>query len=89
MQNILNVKGDTLSAATITQLLVELLKEMEVGKTLHKWQKNAAQKGDLDNQQVHSQIYNDFFDMLDELVTALEGMKISLRDLYRPAAVRY
>ena len=80
MQNILNVKGDTLSAATITQLLVELLKEMEVGKTLHKWQKNAAQKGDLDNQQVHSQIYNDFFDMLDELVTALEGMKISLRD---------
>ncbi len=80
MRNILNVKGDTLTAETITQLLVELIEDLEVGKTLHQWQQKASRNGDLDTQQIHSQIYNDFFDMLDELVAALEGMKISLHD---------
>ena len=80
MRNILISKGESYSVTTITKLLVELLDNLKVGKILQKWQDEAIADSDLDNQQVHSQIYNDFYDMLDELVAALEGMQISLAD---------
>ena len=80
MRNILKSKGETLEVTAITKLLVELMEKLKVGQKLQQWQKEAFDTGDLDSQQIHGQIYNDFFDMLDELVAAVEGMPITIRD---------
>jgi len=62
----------------ITTLLVELLEELGVGKTLGEWYRQAKDAGQLDAAQTHEQLYSDVMDLLDDLVEALDGCEVTL-----------
>ncbi|MBN2841899.1 MAG: PD-(D/E)XK nuclease family protein, partial [Sedimentisphaerales bacterium] len=80
MKNNIAAAGKEPGVKVITRSLMELLDDLEVTRKLAQWQQNADQEGDLEEQQVHSQIYSDFIDILNELVGALDNFPLTLRE---------
>ncbi|MGI6286155.1 PD-(D/E)XK nuclease family protein [Neomoorella humiferrea] len=74
------VQGRTLTVKGITTALFNLLNDLEVPRSLEKWSREAREAGDLDTAQEHEQVWDDFTDLLDEMVTVMGDAPITLEE---------
>ncbi len=80
MKNAISSAGKTPGVKIITRELMHLIIELEVAQKLQQWQNNAIENGNLEDQEIHSQVYSDFIDILNELVAALDDFPVSLNE---------
>ena len=64
----------------ITIGVVELLERLKVAETLNQWYSEELEQGQLDQAQVHEQIYNDLMHLFDDIVTALGDCSVTLNE---------
>jgi ATP-dependent helicase/nuclease subunit B len=69
---------DEFSVQHITISLMQLLDELDAGRKLYQWYQNALAENDLDQAQVHKQIYPDIINLLEEIVEALGDIKLTI-----------
>lgn len=74
------VQGRSLTVKGITTALFNLINDLKVQERLEKWSREAREAGDLDAAQEHEQVWDDFTELLDEMVTVLGDTPITLEE---------
>ena len=72
--------GEKLPVREITIGVVELLERLKVAETLNQLYREELEQGQLDQAQVHEQIYNDLMHLFDDIVTALGDCSVTLNE---------